>query len=90
MPCYLKLKYTREIRFDNTSITSSLIKKLLGITLDSRLKFEKHANKIYNIVNKKLNTLHRTANHMRLDKRKMLLRAFIESQLSYCTLIKNF
>ena len=53
-----------EIRFDNTSITSSLSEKLLGITLDSELNFEEHINKIYNIVNKKLNPLHRIASHM--------------------------
>ena len=80
----------REIRFVNTSITSSLSEKLLGITLDSELKFEEHINKICNIVNKKLNVLHPNGSHMRLDKRKMLLRAFIESQFSYCPLIGMF
>ena len=72
----------REIRFVNASIASSPSEKLLGITLDSELKFEEHINKICNIVNKKLNALHRIGNHMSLDKRKMLLRAFIESQFS--------
>ena len=50
IPCYLKLKYTREIRSDNASIQSSPSEKLLGITLDSELKFEVHNNKICNIV----------------------------------------
>ena len=36
----------REIRFANASIASSLNEKLLGITLDSELKFEEHFNKI--------------------------------------------
>ena len=49
----------REIRFANASITSSPSEKLLGITLGSELKFEEHINKICNIVNKKLNALHR-------------------------------
>ena len=79
-----------EIRFENTSIALSLSEKLLGITLDSELKFEKHINKIFNLVNKKLNALHRIANHMSLDKRKMLLSAFIGSQFSYCPLIWMF
>ena len=43
-----------------------------------------------NIVNEKLNALHRTGSHMSLYKRKMLLRAFIESQFSYCSLIWMF
>ena len=80
----------REIRFINISIASSLSEKLLGITLDSELKFEKHINKICNIVNAKLNALPRIGSHMSLDKRKMLLRAVIESQFSYCPLIKIF
>ena len=77
----------REIRFVNTSNASSLSEKLLGITLDSELKFKEHINKICNIVNKKLNALHRTRSHMSLDKRKILLRDFIESQFSYCLLL---
>ena len=79
----------REIRFDNTSVASSLSEKLLGIILDSELKFEEHINKISNI-DKKLNALHCTASHMSLDKQKMLLRASIESQFSYCPLIWKF
>ena len=43
----------REIGFANASVASSLREKLLGITLDSELKFEQHVNKICNIVNKK-------------------------------------
>ena len=80
----------REIRFVNTSIASSLSEKLLGITLDSKLKFGEHINKICNIVNKNLNALHRIGSHKRLNKRKMLLRAFIESQFSYCPLTWMF
>ena len=58
----------REIRFVNASIASSASEKLLGITLDSELKFEEHINKICNRVNKKLNALHRIGIHMSLDK----------------------
>ena len=68
MSCYLKLKYTRETRFVNTSIGSSLCDKLLGITLDSELKLEEYDNKICNIVNKKVNALHRIGSYMRLMK----------------------
>ena len=88
MPCYHKRSDTqRETRFDNTLIASSLSEKLLSITLDSELKFEGHINKICNIVNRKLNALHCITNHISLGKQKMLLRAFIESQFSYCPLI---
>ena len=80
----------REIRFDNASIASNQSEELLGITVDSELKIEEHINEIFNTVNKKLNALHRTGSQMSSDKRKMLLRAFIESQFSYCPLIWMF
>ena len=80
----------REIHFANVSVASSPSEILLGITLDSELKFEEHINKICSIVNKKLNALHRIGSHMSLEKRKMLSRAFIESQFSYCPLIWMF
>ena len=83
----LSLNTQREIRFTNASIASSPSEKLLGITLDSDLKFEKHINKICNVVYKKLNDLDRIGSQMSLDKQKMFLRAFIESQFSYCPLI---
>ena len=80
----------REICFANASIASSPSEKLFGITLDSELKFEKLINKICNIVNKRLNAIHRIGSHMSLGKRKRLLRTFIESGFSYCPLIWMF
>ena len=58
----------REICFVNKSSASSLSEKLLGIILDSEVKFEEHIEKIYNIVHKKLNALHCIGSHMTLDK----------------------
>ena len=80
----------KEILSSHASIGSSLNEKLLGINLDSELKFEKHINKIWNIVNKKLNALHRIGSHISFGKRKMLLRVFFESQFSYCPVIWMF
>ena len=59
-------------------LLSSLSEKLLGITFDSELKFEDHISEICNRATKKVNALHRIANHMSLDKRKMLLKAFYQ------------
>ena len=72
----------REVPFDNVQITSSLSEKLLGITFDLELKFEGHISKICNIVNKKFNALHRIANHMSLDKPKMLLKVSLNPSLA--------
>ena len=80
----------REIRFDNTSVASSLSDNLLGITLDSDLKFEEHISNICNILNKKLNALRCIASLISLDKRKMLLKTFTDSQFSNFPLIWMF
>ena len=88
----VKLHYKKAVPFYNVKITSSLSKKHLGITLDSELKFEERIGKVckQKLVNERLNILHRITNHMTLDKRKMLLKAFIESQFSYCPLVQMF
>ena len=66
---------------------SIVIKKITWDNFGFRTKFEENVSKICDIVNKKLNTLHRFASHVNLNKRKMVLRAFIKSQFSYCPLI---
>ena len=66
----------RVIHFENTSITSSLSLKLIGITLDSELKFEEHVIKICNIVNKNLNALHGIASHYELRQTKNAFKCF--------------
>ena len=68
MSCYLKLKYTKGNSLCKCIIASSPSEKLLGITLDSELKFEEHINKISNIV-KKNPALHRIWSHMSLDEK---------------------
>ena len=89
--CHLgKGNKQRKVRFASASIGSSPSEKLIGIILDPELKLEEHINKICNIVNKKPNALHCTGSQMSLDKREMLLRAFVESQFSYCPLIWMF
>ena len=61
----------RAVPFDNVQITSSLSEKLPGINFDLELKFEEHISKIYNTVDKKLNALHRIANHSRILNNKI-------------------
>ena len=81
---WLSSNIQRVVPFENVQITSSLSQEK-----KSELKFEEHISKICNIVNKKRNTHQLFANYMNLDKRKVLLKAFIESQCSYYQLITN-
>ena len=60
---------------------------LLGVSIDSGLNYENHISNICSKVSKKLNTLGRIAGYITLEKRRMLFKAFIESQFNYCSLI---
>ena len=90
MSLYPKLKYKKGNSLCKCTNYIKSNEKLFGITLSSELKFEEHINKTFNIVSKKLNALHRIESNMSLDKQKMLLRVFIESQFNCCPLIWMF
>ena len=64
--------------------------KFLGIQIVSDLTFDKHVSSICNKVAKKINVLILLVNYMSLDKRRMVMKVFIESKFSYCPLIWMF
>ena len=61
--------------------------KLLGITADNKLSFEPHLSKIYEKVSQKLNAFARIPTYISQEKLKMIMRAFLTSQFSYCSLL---
>ena len=64
--------------------------KLLGITLDNKLRFNEHVSNICKKVSQKLHVLARVSNYMGQDKLRVLMKAFIESQFAYCPLVWMF
>ena len=60
---------------------------LLGVSIDSELNFENHISNICSKVSKNLNASGRIAGYITLEKRRMLFKAFIESQFNYFPLI---
>ena len=72
---------------NGVSVKSSKIKTLLGVSIDSELNFGNHISNAYSKVSRKLSTLGRIAGRMTFEKRRMLFKAFIESQFNYCPLI---
>ena len=72
---------------DGIQITSSTAETLLGITTDLELNFENHLSAICNKVSRKINALGRIENYMPLEKRRIVMKTFIESQFNYCPLI---
>ena len=88
--CHLLLstKSPEVISVDGIQIKSSTAETLLGITIDSELNFDNHA--ICNKVGRKINALGRIANYMSIEKRRIVMKTFIESQFNYCPLIWMF
>ena len=75
------------INIDRSSVTNKKEQKLLGIKFDSSLSFEGHITNLCKKASQKLHALARIVSYMDLPKRKVLMKAFITSQFSYCPLI---
>ena len=52
---------------------------LLGIHLNNNLNFDHHVNQLCKNASKKLHALARIAKHMDINKRRMLMKAFVSS-----------
>ena len=63
---------------------------LLGVTIDRDLKFDEYVNNPCKKACQKLNGLARLAPFMNVDKKRMIMKAFIESQFGYCPLVWMF
>ena len=86
----LSNKKTEKVKINDVVLTSSAEEKLLGITLDSELKFEKHVTDICNKASQKIHALSRITSNMSLNKRRVLMKTFVESQFNYYLLIWMF
>ena len=75
------------IYLEDAFLESEDIVKLLGIYIDKKLNFEHHINYILKKANNKLHALMRVSKYLRMEKLRLLLKSFIESQFNYCPLI---
>jgi len=64
--------------------------KLLGVTIDNDLKFDKHVSNICLKANRKLSALARVSKFLSFQKRRTLFKSFIESQFKYCPIFWMF
>ena len=80
-------KITNNIAISNTNVSSEQKVKLLVINLESKLNFDNHVNTLLNKANKRCHALARVCNYMNTNKRRVLMKAFITSQFSYCPLV---
>ena len=78
------------VKVGTETIFNSQSEKLLGIKRDNNLTFKDHVSNLCKKVTQKLNALARIAHYMSSDKLKVIMKAFIVSQFSYCPLIWMF
>ena len=64
--------------------------KLLGITIDNHLKFDKHISLLRTKANRKLSALARISYYLTFHQKRTLIKAFFESQFRYCSLTWMF
>ena len=83
-------KNTENVAINDVVLTSSVEEKLLGTTLDSEVKFEKHIIGICNKASQKIHAMPRIGSYILPNKRIFLMKTFIESQFNYCHLTWMF
>ena len=64
--------------------------ELLGITIDKNLNFNTHLAILCKKVGQKVTALARVVKLLSFEKKRTLLKAFIESQFSHCPLVWMF
>ena len=92
--CHFLLSgYTPEhlwVKVGEEMIWESRQEKLLGLTIDKDLNFNLHLATLCKKVSAKVTALGRMVKIIPLEKKRLLMKAFIESQFSYCPLIWMF
>ena len=63
---------------------------MLGVNIDSKLTFDSHVNHLCNKANTKLRALARVTPYMTLEKKKIVMNSFFNSQFNYCPLVWMF
>ena len=71
-------------------IGESMEKRLLGVTIDDKLRFKTHITDLCKMANTKLTALIRYSSYLNFEKRRTLMKSFIESQFAYSPLVWMF
>ena len=78
------------VKVANFTIPNSQSKKPLGITIDSKLSFDVDVGELCNKASQKLHALSRISHFMDIKQRQIIMKAFINSQFGYCSLVWMF
>ena len=78
------------IKVGEEVIWESKQEKLLGVIIDKKLNFDIHLTEICKKASAKVTALARMVKIIPFEKKRILMKAFIESQFSYCSLLWMF
>ena len=78
--------FGNKINVVNNVITGENSVKLLGVTIDNKLNFDEHVDKIRKKANNKLHALSRIAKYLDATKLRLVMKTFFDSQFNYCPL----
>ena len=78
------------VNVGDSKIWETKSEKILGVTIDSTLKFEEHVENILASGGKKLSALARMSYILRFSKMRLLIKSFVDSQFAYCPLVWMF
>ena len=76
-----------KINYKGSPISNEKIVKLLRVTVDNKLSFEPHLDLVCKKVSPKLHALARVSKLILKKKLRVIMKAFIMSQFSYCPLV---
>ena len=85
IPRKKNLKYS--LKIGSITAKGSEEVELLGITIDKALNFKKHTENLCRTTQYKFHTLRRIRKYLTLDKAKLLVNAFIDSQFNSAPLV---
>ena len=71
-------------KIGKTKIWETKKQKLLGVETDRTLSFDEYIASLCRNAGKKLSVLARLSNFICTNKKRVLMKAFIESQFGYC------
>ena len=78
------------VNVGGSQIWETQSEKILGVTIDNKLKFEEHIKSILVSAGKKLSAIARMSHILSFSKLRLLMKSFVDSQFSYCPLIWMF
>ncbi len=80
----------KEISIANTNLSATQSIKILGVTIDSQLKYDEHVSSLCKKAGRQLNVLMRLSSKLCLSSRMAIYKSFILSTFNYCPTVWMF